>query len=420
MNRSPLAVLLALPLLLHAMPVWAQPPVLTLGDALRLVSKQNLPVAFARERSSAAQALSEAAGAPLLPSLSAQGNANYGAGTRISGAPALGPGLDTSVSVNYLLFDVGARSALALASHQAEAATVGLSQAEQDALAAGAIAYFQVLRAQGLARVASETYRQAQEHLRLGELRLKAGNGTRAELLQLQAMAANAQVSMIQAQNLLETNRLALGHVLNEPIGARELDASASVRPMALDQHLAAALDRRQDLRTQALKVEADRDRAALESSAQLPSLSTVGRYAWHNLEAGELYAGLNLNWTLFDGNRASNRAKAAQYDAAAAILQLEQLKKAAELEIRQTSLAREEASLRLQASANAMRAASEAYAIARRRYELGLATQVELIDVQNTWLQAENAQVMARADLSQAEIRLHRALGNDLAALAP
>lgn len=240
-------------------PAWAESPVLTLADTVRLARDRSLGVTANRERLRSSEAQQRAASAVQYPILSVTSSPTYAqvpAGTRSAspgagvGLPApttSGPYIDDTVSVSQLLFDSSStRNQVAIAEDQVTISQLGLHQAEEDAMANAGATYFQVLRADGLAHVAQEAYRQAQDHERLGNLRIKAGSGTRAELLQLQAQLANAQVALIQAQNAVVQARLALANVVNAPIGDRPL-ASASVSPLAvmLDRDLPVSLTRR-------------------------------------------------------------------------------------------------------------------------------------------------------------------------------
>ena len=419
MYHSSIALLAALPMAIA--PQVSHPTELTLGQVIQLARTHSLQVAVSKERLSSASALQEAANAPLRPNVTLQSSANYGLGAQIPGSPVLGAGMVSGVGISYLLFDGnGSKSALDVATAQTDSARIALEQTEQNAIASAAVDYFEVLRATGLARVARETYQQAQDHLKLGEMRFKAGTSTRADLLQLQAELANAQVNVIQTQNAVETSRLTLANALSTPLGNRPLDASASVplRPVSLEAAMPKALTRRQDLRIQELKIASDRDRITQLSSARWPNISANGRYGLAGTSTSETYAGLTFSWDVFDGDKAESQAQSAKFDAQADTAQLDLLKQGAELEIRQSYLTRQEARERQLAARNGLEAAREAYAIARSRFELGLSTQFELTDVQNTLIQAENNEVIARTDLMEAEIRLERALGDDLTKL--
>lgn len=410
-------------LAMSALPAHAQPAPLSLEETVRLARERSLASQASARRVEAAQALEGAAGAQLVPSVGLQvgpGLTTGRAGAAGSAASAAGMAMDTTLSGSQLLYDWGAaRGNVAIAEYQTWIARLTLEAAEQDAMAAAAVGYFQVLRAEALAKVQENAVQQAQTHLRLGELRLKSGTGTRAETLQLQAQLANTQTSLSQARNAVAIARLTLSNALNTPVGDRALVATNPVPPRVVAHgDVETRLAERPEVKAQALRVESDAKRAQVERAALLPGVSAVARYSQRNLDRGELFGGVGVSWSVFEGARASNRAKSAEAELEADKLLLDQAKLNAELDIRQQLQTRDEARSRLASAQAGQTAAEEAYRIAVKRYELGLATQYELTDVQNTRIQAQTNAVQANYDLAIAEIRLTRALHHDLSTL--
>lgn len=397
-------------------------PALSLSEMARLARNRNLSVATEAERVRSAQALTQAARSPYYPSAAIQEGLNAGTGRALSqtGAFLEAPGLTTSVSGSWLLWDAGnTHDAVAVAQAEENMTRSGLDQAQQDAMLNGGVDYFQLVRAQALAKLDADALKQAEEHLRLGQLRQLAGTATRADVLQLQAQLANAQNTMIQADNAAAIARLTLSNALNSSLGDRAIDASASVpvRSVNFAQELPSTYTRRPEIQQQQFKVESDRARAALDTSSLYPSVSATARYYQLNAAPGATILGATLNWSVFEGVRAQNQAASAEADVRADEETLEQLKQAAELDVRTQYQSSEEARARISSARAGRSAAAEAYRIAVDRYRLGLATNFELIDVQNTYLQAEYNLVQATNDFSIDEIRLTRALGYDLSA---
>lgn len=410
---------MAAALLAPGLPAHAQAAPLTLGETLRLARERNLSALASEKRVASAEALQAAAVSPLWPSIGLQVGSGVTTGRSIGGQ-VFQPGLtvDTSLNANQLIYDWGAaRGTLDIAENQAQIARLTQEAAQQDAMAAAGVGYFQVLRAEALNAVQEKVVAQAENHLRLAEMRLKAGTGTRSETLQLQARLANARTALSQARNAVTIARLTLSNALNMPLGTRALAASAPVPTQRVAEHeVAQRRAARPEVRAQALRADSDARRAAVERTAVYPGVSGIARYSQRNVDRPELFGGLALNWSLFDASRSRNRAQSAEADLAADRILLEQAQLAAELDIRQQAQTRDEARARIDSAKAGLAAAQEAYRIAVRRFELGLATQYELTDVQNTLIQAENDAIQAENDRAIAEIRLLRALHYDLA----
>lgn len=404
-----------------------------LADVVLLARDNSLSAQAGRENVAAAEADKAATVSNAWPTLALQTSANYqelpgntasifgAGGGGIVGFPANGTYVDTTLSGNVVLFDAFAtRDSIVIADYTIQARQLAALQAEQDAMANAAVAYFNVIRAQGLTDVSATAVKNAQEHMRLGELRLKAGTGTRADVLQLRANLANAQQSYTQAKNSVDIARLQLSNLVNAPVGDRALDLNPAVPALdvALDQELKSALERRPELKQQVARQQIDETRVSLESRALWPNLQGTTRYSQRGLNAGQFLAGVTVNWAIFDGFKARNRMESARRQAQADQTQVEQTRQNIALEIRQQYQTREEARARISTAREGLSAAQEAYRLGVKRFQVGLATPFELNDVQNTLVQSGNNYVQAVNDMRVAEIRLARALGYDLAAL--
>ncbi|HEY9854933.1 MAG TPA: TolC family protein, partial [Stenomitos sp.] len=251
----------------------AAPAPLTLAETLQLAREKGLASQASAQRVASAQALQEAAGAPLMPSVGLQVAPGLSSGRTPSGggqATPAGVAMDTTLSANQLVYDWGAAGGnRAIAENQTRIAQLTLDQTQQDTMATAAVGYFQVLRSEALAKVQENAVQQAQTHLRLAQLRLKAGTGTRAESLQLQAQLANAQTALSQARNAVAIARLSLGNTLNTPIGSRPLVASVSVPAHAVaEPDVAQRLATRPEVQAQTLRADSDEKRAAVERTS--------------------------------------------------------------------------------------------------------------------------------------------------------
>lgn len=414
---------------------WAQPlQPLSLDEAIALARTNSLSVQQSRQAVQVTEAEKAVTLSNSLPSFSVSSSANYqelpGASGRafagggfgnIVGFPAPGAYVDTTLSANQVIFDAFAtRDQVAIIDANARAAHLAVVQSEQETMLQSAVAYFDVLRAEGIARVAAETLKQAKEFLRLGELRWRTGTGTKAEVLQQRAQLANATGQYTQAQNAVNLARLNLSNILNAPVGDRPLVAQVTVPTVAVNlaKDLNLAISRRTEVLQLEARHEAEETRISLESRALLPTMQATSRYAQRNLNEGQFLAGVTVNWAVFDSFRARNRMASAAEQARVTKLQLEQSRQRVALEIRTQFQSRQEAKQRVASAREGLAAAQEAYRLALKRYEAGVATPYEVTDVQNTQIQSQNNYIQAINDLNAAEVRLARALGYDLAAL--
>lgn len=414
-------------------PALAQPQdALTLYEALALAKANSLQAQASRQTINVSEAERAATLSTALPTVGLQTSSIYqelpgtsgrglGGFGQIVGFPANGAYVDSTVSASQVIFDAFATTdQLKILDHNVAANRLAAVQAEQDAMASAAVGYFDVLRTEGLAVVAEDGVKAGLEHLRLGELRFKAGTGTRAEVLQQRAQLANAQGQFGQARNAVNLARLSLSNALNAPVADRPLAGDPVVPPVAIDlqKDLKAALGRRTEVKQLEERQAADETRVSLESRALWPNLQASGRYAQRNLSEGQWNAGVTVNWTIFDSFRVRNRMASALETARVTRLQVEQARQRVALEIRQQYQTRAEAQQRVGIAREGLRSAQEAYRLAVKRYQVGIATPFEVTDVQNTLVQSSNNYVQAVNDTRVAEVRLARALGYDLGAM--
>ncbi|MEB3285582.1 MAG: TolC family protein [Candidatus Sericytochromatia bacterium] len=410
----------------------AAPAPLSLSEAATLARTNNLSVRQSRQAIQVTEAEKAVTLANSLPSLSLSSSANYqelpgasrqafsgGGFGNIVGFPANGAFVDTTLSANQVIFDAFAtRDQVAIIDANTRAAHLAAVQSEQDVMLQSAIAYFDVLRTEGLARVAAEALKQAKELLRLSELRWRTGTGTKSDVLQQRAQLANATGQFTQAQNAVNLARLNLSNVLNAPVSDRPLVAHVTVPTISvqLARDLETAVARRTEVLQLEARQEAEETRVSLESRALLPTMQATSRYAQRNFNEGQFLAGVTVNWAVFDSFRARNRMASAAEQARSTGLQLEQSRQRVALEIRQQFQSRQEARQRVSSAREGLAAAQEAYRLALKRYEAGVATPFEVTNVQNTHIQSQNNYIQAINDLNTAEVRLARALGFDLA----
>jgi outer membrane protein TolC len=342
----------------------------------------------------------------------------FSGGGGLVGFPAPGAVLDTTLSANQVLFDAfQLHDSLIISDDQIAMGRLAIASAEADAMTNAAVAYFGVLKAEGLAEVAATSVSQAQEHLRLGQERLKAGSGTKAEVLTQRANLATAQGNLIQARNQANLARLQLDKALVTPASSRPLVKEPAVPDLNVDleQELATGLNRRTEVQTQALKQHLDEARASLEGRAYWPTLTGQTAWAQRNLFQGEFTAAVNLRWNLFDGFKTRDKINAAKADAELDAAMLQQTRDDITLEIRQQAQSRQEARDRIGVAREGLAAADEAYRIAIQRYKLGFSTNSELLDARVALTQARNTFIQAQHDLRVAQIRLAKALGVDM-----
>ena len=98
------------------------------------------------------------------------------------------------------------------------------------------IAYRELIRAQERVKIEQLSLKNAQDSLEINQALIQAGRLAPVEIIQNQTDIANRQVSLLSAQNDLESKRLALLAILDIDKNTNiEADTIPSVKPVALD-----------------------------------------------------------------------------------------------------------------------------------------------------------------------------------------
>jgi len=416
----------------------ADVPELTLDAALAELERQNLTLTQARSRAEEAGAGVDQARAALLPSLSASASytrnsddARVAIGDLLSllplppGTPlpkpitiqpleqlAVGGALRVPLVVPSAWFDVrAARSAARAADAQADAVRLqlraGFAQAAHGARAAEEVV------------VASERALEiAAEHARSADRRVKAGVAAPLDALRGRTEQVRRESDLARARAELGRARLALAILLGRegPVRIALPDAPAA-QPPGDAPLVAEAVGRRPKLRAQAAQVAASEEQVRATWARLAPQLSATGSAFASDVpyptgEKEGWRATLDLTWPIFDGGLRESRRRQARAQLASARAGAEAQRLAVVQEVtdgaRDLAVARE----RLRLAQTQRGLAADAAESARRSFEAGVASSLDVIDANDRLYQADVGLADGRARLAQAAIGLERALG--------
>ncbi|HEX6309717.1 MAG TPA: TolC family protein [Longimicrobiales bacterium] len=273
-------------LLVPAPDAVAQPAAtLTLDEAIALARRNNPGyLQQANDVAAADWAVRDAYGA-LLPGASASTSYSYqAAGTsRVGSFGDIGITNSTAYyTSNYNLglnYRLSGASLLApgQAKSQRRATTAGVEAALFTLRADVTRQYLAVKRAQDGVTLAQQELERANENLRLAQARVSVGAAIPMEATQAEVERGRAEVSLLQAQNLVETERLRLEQLLGTDLPAPlDLATQFTVRdvPWTEEQLLAIAAESHPQLRAARAAEDASRAGVRMARSGYLPSLS--------------------------------------------------------------------------------------------------------------------------------------------------
>jgi outer membrane protein TolC len=400
-------------------------PELSLDSALAELDRQNLGIAQARSRAEEASAIEGQVRAQLVPSLSAQGSyarnsddarfSTPGRSVVIQPLEQLSAGAAVRVPlvVPSAWFEVraargGARAADASAEAVRLQLRAGLAQAAHGARAAEEVA------------LASERAVEiAAEHARSADRRVKAGVAPPLDVLRARTEQVRRESDLARARADLDRARLALGILLGREAPVRIVVPDLVAAPAAPEPTAspAEAVERRPEMSAQRAQVEAAEDQVRASWARLLPQLSATGSafasdVAYPTGEKEGWRATVDLTWPIFDGGLREARRRQARAQLATARAGAEAQRLAVVQEVadgaRDLAVARE----RLRLAETQRGLASDAAESARRSFEAGVASNLDVVDANDRLYQADVGLADARARVAQAAIGLERALG--------
>jgi len=427
-------------ILLIFLPIYllAQKNVLTLEDAIKIALENSNQVKLAQlEILKSDEKLVEARSA-LIPRISASGSYSRYLKKPVLFLPPDSPfgrmtggvieiGFDNSylgaISLQMPLFSwnlyAGIRSALK-----------GKSLAEQAYKSITLKTIADVKKAFYGALLARENYKitkmrvdLAQDNLKNVEKMYRQGIASEYDYISAQVQYQNLLPLLIQAENNLELAKNALKLVLGIDVKEDiEIEGEMKVDSLIGVDYASSLKDlyeKNPDLKQAELQVELSREIVSLEVSGHLPSLFLTGnlqyqaqandfnfnQYRWIRTT----FIGLQIQIPIFNGFGTQARVDQAQASFQQAIERLNFTKQALENELKNTIYRIEQSGRRIESQKRAVELAELGYKIARKRFESGVGTQLEvsnaevnLAQARLNYLQAIYDYLIAMSDLEK------------------
>jgi len=312
------------------------------------------------------------------------------------------------LEINQLITDFGRTSNLvASARLGAKAASESAQQTAQDVLLAVNRAYFGVLRAEAVLKVAEETVKARQ---------ILADQITTLEKNKLRSLVdvsfaevdlAQAELLLVQAQNGEKASYAELADALGlanpQPFDLAEEPMPPAPLPDPTDL-IVQALQDRPDLSSARFSHEAALRYARAERDLWMPTINATGAAGLtpaYQVPLSDRYAaaGINVNVPIFNGFLFSARHQEANLRAKAADQSMRDLADRISRDVRTAWLDAGTAYQRLAVTAQLLKEATLALDLAQGRYKLGLSSIVELSQAQLNLTQAQIADSSAKYD---------------------
>jgi len=335
-----------------------------------------------------------------------------------------------SLSFSWRLFDFGGRAAgQRSAQAMLDAALANRDAVLQKTLAATVSAYFEAQTARASVRMREQYQALANETVLATQRRAQRGLGSHSDTLQAASALAKAALGASRADGEFQKARAVLVYTLGLPADAGVLldddgdDAAAGLREGLQDElraWLARARERHPAILAAQAQLAAARERVEIARSEGRPSIDlTANIYQNGRPNQGlspastrETLVGISLNIPLFDGFARHYKVRGAQAQAGQREAEAEEVQQQTLMELVKTHAEASTALANLAAAQAWLDAAQDALASVRRKFGLGAADILEMLNTQSALLEAQQERIRCQAEWRSARLRLLASAG--------
>lgn len=342
--------------------------------------------------------------------------------------PDLPNTLRTRIFAQWPIYTGGRTGALERAAEaEARAAGADLETARADLRLEVVRTYWGLATASDAVRVLEESVARANAHVAEVQSRFDAGLIPPNEVLSSEAQRTREEVQLIEARNLEESVAVELRRLTDLPPDtpielADQLELVPGTNSDEISAQVAEALQRRPERQALAARIEGAEERQEAARAGHRPTIDLAGGvdYARPNLRIFPITdewrpfwdVGVNIRWNFWDSGRTTAEVVEAGFAADAVRERLAELDTLVAADVRQRLLDVDSSLAAVRATADGVKSAAEARRVVTERFNVGVATNTEVLDAQLALVQAELDRTRALANVRLAQARLDRALG--------
>ncbi len=430
--------------LMIAAPNFAQKK-LTLQEAISIALQKNTTLIKSKNSLSTSESQLKSAYGALIPSLGASAGWNwqrtedkggvqrdfFGNTTDIPASTAENRSYSLGVGGNVTLFNGLANYAtISQRKDNLQASEYNISKIKQNIVFTTTDYFYIVLNAEELMAVREENVKYFKRLYETVQERNRLGSVTLADVYSAQVQLGNAELLLIQTQNIYESSKASLlnylalnvleDYSLVDPFaGKKSVDTDSYMKDFQEIQVMVnAALDNRFDYKSQQLNLRSAETGITIAKSGIYPSLSGNYSYGTSAVRTGDLFnrktfsVGLSLNIPIFSNFSTENQIQFAQISAMNAQEDLSALERQIKIEIKQTYLDLVAAKKSLDVASKSVSAAEETRKINQERYNLGSATILDVLQASRDYQDALRNKINAGYDFYRQHDKLDNAIG--------
>lgn len=402
---------------------WGAPPLeLSLTDSIRLALQNNyaIKMALADRQVAYGKIAENKAGALFALNYTHTDARLLPAPTQTALHPTDKDNFDNKLTLSYPIYTGGRTDGLIdQAKLGLDVADLNVIKTRQQVKLDTTTNYFNILQARNLVELNQESVDRLAAYLKNVEAKYNAGTVGRSDVLRSDVELANAQQSLIKAQNSYDVAVATLNNVLalpfNTTIKVNE-DLSYESYGKSLDTCIAIALANRPEAMQTTKNANIAKEGIKIAKSGKLPTITLNGSEDWYDTS---LPGDKNNNWSvslvlglnLLDSGLTNAKVSQAEAGLQKAYDQQHQTLDAIQLEVQQAHLGMKEAEKRIETSQVAVTKAEDDYKISLVRYTAGVGTTLDVLDAQVSLTQAKTNYVQSLYDYNTSKAKLDKAM---------
>lgn len=411
----------------------AEARTMTLEQAISLAMEKNRDIEKAREYAKYVQGKYVEERSAALPQFSLNGSValsqDQSQKAMLGIAPRQYNGL-VDLTVSQPLYTWGkVNAAIRAAEYGLKTADQQLRLYRQAAYRDVSAAFFDILLARELHKLAVENQLQKARHLDEAKRKYAAGVATDYDVLAAGVAAENARPEAIRSQNAIRTAKerlrflLALGPEEVQVTGSLDMATQDRPVPVSYEAALLSAGKQRPELADLRLRIGVYDELVTIANAESKPRLDLKGGAGWHwssleetapkrEADGAAWNVGIYLTFPFFDGFRSSGKVAQARSDLRTKQIEESKLLDSIALEVREAGYALQEAAEIYQAVSGTVKQAERLVQMAEKGYEYGVKIRLEVEDAQLNLLQARSSLARAQRDYRVARVNYEWASG--------
>jgi len=337
--------------------------------------------------------------------------------------------LTAGVTLEQPLFSGAMFLAVDIAKTYAEASQKAADYSEEDLIMKVRESYYQYVLAHAFIKLSEFQIKRAEENLANTESKFKAGLIPEYDYIKANVQYQNLLPTKTEAENQLNLSnnnlKLVMGYNFDNKIEVADSIIFREIKIPEFEEGLNELNEKNDLIKQMELQSEIQDLVVSYEWTEHLPKINAFGNWQTQSLSGNipisnwnyfnSLNVGLSLKLPLFKGGTISNRVEQAEIDYKMAEEALSYTKKSVRKDYENTLLVIKKSKEQVKAYQIAIDEAERGYQISRKRFDVGLGTQLEVTDASASLISAQVNFLSSVYEYYVSHARLDKLLGKKL-----